>query len=90
MGMCQKEKNENRNHSKYADMQKEKRKYKHLKYANVQKIYKYLKYMQMSSRFILFVIQPAIVAASKGVAEKIWSANKIDQYSEYSSRDVKT
>ena len=71
-------------------MQKEKRKYKHLKYANVQKIYKYLKYMQMSSRFILFVIQLAIVAASKGVAEKIWSANKIDQYSEYSSRDVKT
>ena len=45
--------------------------------------------MQMSSRFILFVIQLAIVAASKGVAEKIWSANKIDQYSEYSSPDVK-
>ena len=60
-------------------MQKEKRKYKHLKYANVQKIYKHVKYMQMSSRFILFVIQLAIVAASKGVAEKIWSANKIDQ-----------
>ena len=47
-------------------------------------------HMQMSSIFILFVIQLAIVAASKGVAEKIWSANKIDQYSEYSSRDVKT
>ena len=67
----QKRKKENRNHSKYVDMQKEKRKYKHLKYANVQKIYKHLKYMQMSSRFILFVIQLAIVAASKGVAEKI-------------------
>ena len=60
-------------------MQKEKRKYKHLKYANVQKIYKHVKYMQMSSRFSLFVIQLVIVAASKGVAEKIWSANKIDQ-----------
>ena len=58
-------------HSKYADMQKEKRKYKHLKYANVQKIYKHVKYMQMSSRFSLFVIQLVIVAASKGVAEKI-------------------
>ena len=70
-------------------MQKEKRKYKHLKYANVQKIYEHVKYMQMSSRFIPSVIQLAIVAASKGVAEKIWSANKIDQYSEYSSPDVK-
>ena len=86
----QKRKKENRNHSKYADMQKKKRKYKHLKNAHVQKKYKYLGCMRMSSRFILFVIQLAIVAASKGVVEKIWSANKIDQYSEYSSRDVKT
>ena len=46
--------------------------------------------MHMSSIFILFVIQLAIVAASKGVAEKILSSNNIDQYSEYSSRDVKT
>ena len=74
MGMCKKEKRKQKPFEirRYiAYMQKEKRKYKHLKYANVQKIYKYLKYMQMSSRFILFVIQLAIVAASKGVAEKI-------------------